>query len=284
MIKRVNKLEEVLDFAWKLSQDNLHASYPRRKSMKKIKEDIKKAISGDNENIVACYHEDVLYGVCIYVWESDKKYAQTMQFLIREDYEQTADELIDYISKQLAGYELFIGVPFTNKSANKYFKKKNIECIESSIDTRLYNLEIPINGKHDCIEKITESNFEEYAIFHDKHAISWGIYYNSKNLQEDIDHFRVFAFRKDKEIHASIFVKTGKDGATVFGLFIDKKYENNGIGNMLINKMLMELYNEFGPIKEIVYFIEEDCTKELKAALTAGFEIKDKYRCYKYIL
>lgn len=80
------------------------------------------------------------------------------------------------------------------------------------------------------------------------------------------------------------FVKIVRDTAEVFGLFVDKEYENNDIESILINDMLMELYNEFGSIREITYFIAEDCTDELDYALGAGFEIKDKYRCYKCIL
>lgn len=77
----------------------------------------------ENFNIIAYYHQDVLCGVYFYFWRSDEKYAQASGFLIREDYGQIADKFINYISKQLPGYELFIGVPFTNKSANEYFKK-----------------------------------------------------------------------------------------------------------------------------------------------------------------
>lgn len=284
MIKTIHRFEEVIDFAWELSQDNLHASYPRRKSMKEIKEDIEKAILADNENIVAYYNQNVLYGVCIYFWKCDGKYTQTTEFLIRENYDQIAEEFISYISNQLPGYELFIGVPFTNKNVNLYFNKKNIECIESSIDTRLYNLKLHINQKHENIEKVTESSFQEYAIFHDKHAIPSGMYYNSKNLKKDIERFRVFVFRYDGEIHGSIFVKIFKDMAEVFGLFVDKQYKDNGIESILINQLLTELYNEFGVMKEIIYFVEENCIDELNSALNAGFEIKDKYRCFKCVL
>jgi len=112
------------------------------------------------------------------------------------------------------------------------------------------------------------------------------MYYNSKNLQKDIDRFRVFVFRQNEGIHGSIFVKALLDPKEkeVFGLFVDEEYKNNGIENILINEMLMQLYNEFGALKEIVYFIDEDCTDELNSALAAGFEIKDHYRCYKCIL
>jgi hypothetical protein len=284
MIKTIQRLEEVIDFAWELSQDDLYASYHRIKSIKEIKEKMEKAISADNENIIACYDENVLCGVCIYFWKCDEKYAQTIQFSIREDYDQIADEFISYISKQLPGYELFIGVPFTNKNANQYFKKKNIECIESSIDTRLYNLEVPINQKHDHVEKITKSNFEEYAIVHDKYAIPLEMYYNSENLQKDIERFRVFVFKQEEAIHGSIFAKAGKGISEVFGLFVDEEYKNKGVEGILINEMLMQLYNEFGAVEEFVYFIDEDSTEELNSALAAGFQIKDHYRCYKSIL
>ena len=284
MIKTIINIEEVIDFAWELSQSHFHASYPRTKSLKEIKKDIEKAISSDNENIIACYHEHELYGVCIYYWKCDEKYAQTTQFLIRENYDQTAEEIIDYISKQLPGYELFIGVPFTNSDANQYFKKRNIQCVDSSIDTRLYNLESHINEKDDRVEEITQSSFEEYAMFHDKYAIPLGMYYNSKNLQKDIERFRILVFRQDERIHASIFVKASKVMSEVFGLFIDEEYRNKGVESILINEMLMQLYKEFGSVKEIVYFIDEACTDELNSALSAGFEVKDKYRCYKYIL
>lgn len=284
MIKTVCRLEEVIDFVWELSQNNLYASYPRRKSLKDIKEEIEKAISLDNKNIIACYDENVLCGVCIYFWKCDEKYAQTTLFLIKEDYDKTAEELIAYISEQLPGYEFLIGVPFDNENANKFFKKKNIECIESSIVTKLYDLKLQyIEPGHEFIEKVTENSFKEYAIFHDKHAIALGMYYNSKNLKKDIEQFRVFVFKKDGAIHGSIFVKAAKDMSEVVGLFIDGEYKNKGIESILINEMLMQLYNEFGTIEEIVYFVDEDCTDELNSVLTAGFQIEDKYRCYKYI-
>ncbi len=286
MIKKIYSLEEVIDFVWELSQNDLYAGYPRKKSMTEIKQCIESAIHADSENIIACYHENVLCGVCIYHWDCDEKYAQTTQFLIRGDYDQIADEIIGYISGQLPGYGLFIPVPFTNKNASGYFKKKNIECIEAHIDTRLYNLESHIKQKHDCVERVSKSNFEEYAIFHDRYAIPLEMYYNSKNLLKDMERFRVLVFRKDDAIRGSIFVKIGKgkDIAEVFGLFVDEEYKNTGIERALINEMIMQLYNDFKAIKELLYFVDEDSTDELNIVLSAGFEIKGRPRTYKCIL
>lgn len=43
MIKTVNKLDEVIDFAWELCQDDLYASYHRLSSIEKVKEYIERA-------------------------------------------------------------------------------------------------------------------------------------------------------------------------------------------------------------------------------------------------
>lgn len=284
MIKTINKIEEVIDFAWELSQNDLYASYHRIKSMEKLREDFERALVRDNESIIACYHENVLCGVCIYFWKCDEKYVQTTQFLIREDYNETAEELIGHIGRQLPGHELYIGVPFSNKDANQYFKKNNFECIESSIDTRLYNLKAQMNEKHEQVEEITISNFEEYAIFHDKYAIPSEMYYTSVNLIKDIEGFKILVFKQDGAIRASIFAKKVRNTGEIFGLFVDEQYKNNGIEGILINEMLMKLYNKFGSLEEVAYFIDEDSPDELNSALAAGFQINDKYRCYKCIL
>lgn len=284
MIKRVKSLDEVIDFAWELSQNDLYASYHRLRSLEKVKEYIERAINSNIERIIACYHQDKLCGLCIYFWDLDEKYAQTTMFLIKDNYDEVADEIIAYIGDHLPGYELLIGVPFSNINANQYFKKRNHNCIDSLIDTRLYNLQSHVNLKHDLVEEITKDNFKEYETFHDKYAIPLEMYYDSKNLKKEIDVFRIFVYKENGVIHASIFAKKTKDMAEIFGLFIDEEYKGKHIENILIDEILIGLYKEFGTIKEVLYFIDEDSRDELNAALAAGFEIKDTYRCYKCVL
>ncbi|HBG02815.1 MAG TPA: hypothetical protein DDW87_14830 [Firmicutes bacterium] len=72
--------------------------------------------------------------------------------------------------------------------------------------------------------------------------------------------------------------------AEVFGLFVDAEYKDSGVGSALLQEMLVRLYDEFGALQEIVYFIEEDNAEELNVALAEGFEIKDGYRCYRCML
>ena len=194
MIKSIQGLDEVLDFAWELSQNDLSASYPRINSREDLKKELERVIRMDSHDLIAYYHNDILCGVCFYYWISEERYVQTIGFLIKGDYYKIADEFISYISRQLPGHELFIGVPFTNMDANEYFKHKNVKCIEDSIVTRICNLEPQTNTGYDFIEEINKNNFKEYALFHDRHAIPKEMYFNSNNLLKRIGRFRIFAF------------------------------------------------------------------------------------------
>lgn len=60
MIKNVYTSEEVIDFVWELSQDNMNASYPRINSIEELKEELEKALNVKNRNIIAYYQNDVL--------------------------------------------------------------------------------------------------------------------------------------------------------------------------------------------------------------------------------
>lgn len=284
MIKTIELSEEIIDFVWELSSNDSYASYPRIKSIDEAREQIERFIVSETANVIACYDGDVLCGICGYYWESEECYAQTAQFLIKECYDRTAQEMLSYMRNKLKGYELLIGFPTTNKEAINYFEKSNLECCESSFDTRLYDLNITSKQQHSCIKKITDSNFHEYDAFHDKYAMASGMYYNSRNLKKDIKEFQILVFTKDEEIHGSIVTKVWKNGAEVFALFIDEEYKNKGIENILINEMLSQLYYEFGALDEILYFINEGCDDELKVALDLGFEIQDNYKCYKCIV
>lgn len=283
MMRRVKDLDEVVEFVWQLSQNKLYASYPRLNSKAEVQKEIEKAIKLENFNIIAFYNKNELSGVCSYFWIDDERYAQTTIFTIGEGYKNVVGKFVDYMSKELPGYELFIGVPSTNKNINEYFKEKGIKCVENSIVTKICNLRPYSNKRYKFVQEIQENNFEEYALFHDRYAVSNEMYYNSKNLYKEIGGFRIFVYKQDDEIYGSIFVKVGKEISDVIGLFIDKKYENKDIESILINQMLASLYNEFGSIRELLYFIDKDSVDELDIALRAGFEIKEEYRLFKCI-
>lgn len=282
MIKVINDPKEILEFTWSLTQENSKSSYHKITSKVELIDKLNRGIECNTEKLIACYENNMLKGVCLYFWIDEDKYAQTTVFVIDTDYNTVADELIGYIRKELPDYELLIGIPFDNVNAIKYFKYRDIECIESSYDTRLKSENyIPNDIKYN-IEAIDSNSFDEYANFHDKHA--GDIYWISSRLKERLDIFRIFVYRHEGIISGSIFVTKYAEGAEVFGMYIDDKVKDNGIDSALIYHMLGSLYDEFDDINEVVYFIDENAKEELSLVLGMGFEINDTYRCYKVSL
>lgn len=279
MIKEISDINEVLDFVWKLSQDNRKASYHKINSRIQLIEKLDHAIKSHTQRLIACYKNHVLKGVCLYFWIDKEKYAQTTVFVIDTDYNIVADEIIGQIQKELIGYELLIGVPFDNINANRYFECKNIECIEASYDTRLKSKNYICNNVKENIESIDLNSFDEYSSFHAEYA--GDMYWTSGRLKENIDDFRIFVYRYEGKISGSIFVKKYAEGAEVFGLFLHNNFKDKGIDSDLIHYMLKSLYAEYDDIREVVYFIDETDKEELNTAINIGFKINDTYRCYK---
>lgn len=284
MIKTINRIEDILDFTWTLSKDDGRASYSRMKTKNEVKIQIERAFREDNYNIIASYDNEVLNGVCLYFWLSDDKYVQTKVFLINKNYNQIAEEFIDQIKKDLPGYELLIGLPFSNIVANEYFRERGFDCVDSCIVTELKDLHKKTYETHDQVTLVTKDDYKEYATFHDRFALPLGMYFNSENLYKDIERFKIFVYREHGIIHGSIFVKCLKDSAEVFGLFINEKYLNMDIENILINHMLKELQTEYTQAPEFLYFVDEESKEELSYAQTAGFKTKENYRCFKCML
>ena len=285
MIKNIENIDEMLNLAWELSMNDGSASFPRVSSKKELKAQIERAVSRNNYNIITTYYNNKLNGVCIYYWLDDEKYAQTVLFVIKENYEHDASEMVNYVKSNLIGYELLIGFPADNLSANKYFMGNGFKCVESSIVTEMV-LHKTTNKHcyHEKVKEITLDDFDEYSKFHDKFAIPLEMYYNSENLKNNLKNFKIFAYEENNEIVGSIFICCLKDGAEVFGLFVDSEFKNMNIESILINYMVSKLDDIYDSPKELLYFIEESSTDELRSALDAGFYIKDKYKCYKQLL
>lgn len=283
MIKAIHETEHIIDFSWDLSNNSLSASYPRVESREELQKRLERAIGADHERIIAYYIDGVVRGVCVYLWDPEEKYAQATQFLIDpEHFDTIADHFIDHLGTRLSGYELLIGVPAMNRRAIDYFEQRDFDCIESSIDTRLHNLK-PHQVTHEhVVEKVTEDNFDEYALFHDKYALPSEMYYHSKNLKRELDRFRILALRRDERICSSIFAKTFANSAEIFGLFSDGDHLDEK--EALINQLLVELYNEFGALEEIIFFIDEEDSIALSLTLRASFEVNDSYRCFRCTL
>jgi hypothetical protein len=250
-------------------------------SLARIRKELERAVESENQNVIACYHENIICGLCCYHWDHESNYAQASIFVISDRFSETATEMISYIEESLGNHSFLIGFPTTNKLAIDYFKIKNWRCIESSIVTNMIGLKPKsIIMQYDLI-KITENNFDEYSNFHDRFSIPNEMYYTSKNLMKDIKGFEILAYRENGKFIASIFAVKGKELSDIIGLFIDESYRNREIEKSLLNGLLNNLSIEYGEVGEILYFIDDDNDVDLQIALESGFTIKERYKCYE---
>ncbi len=281
MIKIVKEPKEVYDFIYEYSFNDKTASYPRMKSKEKITKNINRALNMENRVMITCSRDDELFGVCCYHWDN-AKYAQASIFLIRDKYDNVADEMINYIQAQLPEYELLIGVPTTNEEANQYFENMKFSCIESSIVMHQINLSHLERTENPQINRITKINFDSYMGFHDKFAIPNEMYFTSGKLLEAIGGFDILTFNEGNEIFASIFASKGKDLTDIIGVFIEENHRNKGIERILFDELRAQLIDQFGEIGEVLYFAEEE--HEVEVAMEAGFLVKESYKCYRKVL
>lgn len=286
IIKRASK-DELIDFAWRLSQQDSTASYPRLKSKEEVETVINRAESRSNQRCLTSYRGGALNGICVYYWVEDEKYAQTSMLLIEHDFDIVADAFFKEISSELKGYSLLVGFPEGHKSAHEHMPGMDFNCIESSVVTEIVSwtkcdVQPPSmqSGVSSILFELSSDELERYAAFHDKHATALEMFYTSKNIAKELDRFRIFVYQVGDDIKGSIFVKCFEPSAEVFGLFIDEDVRHLELEKGLIQTML----NALDSIEDIMYFIDESSSNELEAALYAGFKIKEKYKCYKKMI
>ena len=280
MIKYIDNISEIQKFAYDLSKCDSKASYPRMISVDRVNEELSKAIQDDTYNIIAYYSEYEIKGLCVYFWIVNEKYSQTTLFLVKDNYDSIANEMIAEIKNNIKDSELLIGLPTSNTTAIEYFDKRNINCIESSIVTHICNLKPSYTKQNNHILEINRTNFSSYSVFHDQYAIPYEMYFTSQNVCNSIDDFIILAYVKEN-IVASIFAKIRNEIADIIGLFIDETHKYNGIEQILIRYLLSQLYSNHESIKEVLFFIDDKDDEELRIAIEAGFKVKERYRCYK---
>jgi len=275
--------EQMIDFAWELGKRAETASYPRPSSRAQLLERLQKAVHPDQEGALGYYAGGLLQGICTYFWDPQERYAQTTLFLLeRSGYPQAADEFTAFLRDRLGGYELLVGVSAANDAAVSYLQDRGFVCVEASIDTRLARWRRQTVDQAIVVEAIGPASFGEYVAFHDQHALPLEMYWHSKNIQRELERFRILAVRQGGEIRASIFARTYPEGAEIIGHFApDGAY---AVREALLQSLLELLHRGARPPEEVVYFIDEGSDLELQAALNAGFEINDHYRCYRCIL
>jgi|GEM_PF-5771707 len=281
MIKEITDYKEIIDFTWRLSQDDNYSSYHKVKTKEELISKLERAIRHKEEKVIACYQAGKLKGVVIYFYEVKDRYLQTIQFAVKEDYQTVVNELIEYIQEGYEGYEFLIPLPASNVKLGESLKSFNFSLLEPEIVTHFTSYENVEPKQSSRIVRITQANFEEYRSAHDVFTDGTDVFYKSDQLLERLERFRLYALYREGKIVGSLFT-TYDDILEIFGCYAtDNSYE---VYQELLLHMIYDLKDEISKASLFVYFINESNNQELKASLDLGFEIRDVNMVYKKIV
>src|SRR5690606_817890 len=132
---------------------------------------------------------------------------------------QAADEFTAVLRGRLRGYELLVGVSAASDAAAGYLQDPGLVCVEASIDSRQGRWRRHSVDQELAVQATCRASSGEYAAFHDQHALPLEMYWHSKNIQRELERFRILAVRQGGEIRASIFARTYPGGAEIIGHF-----------------------------------------------------------------
>ncbi|KFZ26555.1 MAG: hypothetical protein KQ78_01258 [Candidatus Izimaplasma bacterium HR2] len=275
-IKILNEIKEIKDFVFNRSIDATTASYIRLNTMKDVVKTLEREINNEFGELLGIYDNGKLHGVCSYYWIDKDKYMQTTVFVIDGEYNVVADYFIEHMKNGKEDYKLFIGMPGENSNAINYLEKKG-NLSENSVNLILHK-PAKVYLRNDNVVKIDKNNFNEFEKFYEKFAIKYDMYWNSKNLLNDISRFDILAYLSDEEIIGVIFAKNGESSQEIYGLFTDSK--ESIVFKGLLSELILGIIEQSEAVK-ITYFIDPTNLLELRTAEEFGFEVQDTYKGFE---
>lgn len=284
MIIQINeqKLEEIVAFCWDIAQDKKQYGFPRFVSYQHMFERFLKAVLHPQDKILGYYEDNILVGVLNLLVEEKENYLQAIGGIFTTaDFTDVSNIFIDYLRINYVGYELDIGFPFEHVTANNYFKSINAQSLDAALTMKLKPHDFLYDTLSREIIQVDQSNFKEYAHFHDKHHAT--IYWNSTRILEKIELWHIFYIKRHNTIVASIFIRQNTPKQLeIYGLTVEEGYETEDFELKLLNQAIHQTLTP--EIVEVLFFIDEDNESELKACLKTGFKQIDTYHSYKIIL
>ena len=269
-----------VDFAWKLSQNPETSSYTLYNEKSKLEENFNMSFLKDNNILLGYYEKNELIAVIQFFFINSERYLQTTGVYISSNYNQVMDALMIIFKNEYPNYRALFGFPKENIKANNYFIKNGYECVDSCLDMRLSTVDFKGAKQSNNIFKLSKSDFDSYASFHDK--FFQNIYWTSNRLREAFDDWYTFVYIPKDTIEGSVFIKVCDENTLeIFGLLVSDEYIGKGIKEVLLAQGLEILFKYKPSIKQTIFFINDVESEELNIVEKVGFRYFSSYRCYQ---
>ena len=294
-------LDCAVEFSWKLCGDMKQRSYPLYRSRPQMLQEYRWSVEHENGELVGWFEKEELRGILCYYWLPEDSYVQTTGFYIAsagesgEPYRKIADAFLSYLEHKFPDYEINIGIPAENRRAAETLAAHGFTVAEASHDMRLAKEDFrKLSALHEII-RIDETNFDQYAEFHDSHFQN--IYWNVARLCSQIKEWDIFAIRDGQNIGSCIFSQTsggsggdssdasdsgGNDSrnSSAYGEIFGMYAADAQSAHSLLSATLANMFAKAPSIQEVIYFIEDYQQIARQTALASGFRIMSHYQLW----
>ena len=281
MIREIlsNEIEEILEFTWRLSKTPSTNSYSLYNTYDEMKTRFLKAVEDETDKLYAVFLEESLCGVICFEVIPENKYIQTIGIYISSNFNNVMSEIFNKLRIEYVGYEIYLGYPKENELAIDYCKNENMLLMDSSIDFRLRSIEFTGFCEPSSIKRITETDFDEYAKYHDEQFK--GFYWTSHRLIHSLEQWRIYVHQTNDSIDGCIFIKVWGSNCEIFGLA--NTSDDKALTTLLLSQSLSEVINK-DDVKDIIFFVEDKDETQVNAAKKVGFLYHNSYCCFKETL
>lgn len=273
-------IKDAFLLAWEISQDRERNSYPIYPEPGDLQDALIGSVRDPYDQVIGCFEKEELIAVCIVFPMREDHFLQTNGFYVSGKFEYAAKQFVSYLKKKYPGYKALFGFPKENKYAAMFFYEQGGRCVESSYTCICSKESFRRSETEAKVKPLTEERFEEYALFHDRFAKD--IYWNSSRILRQLDEWWIYVYEEKGVICGSMFMHVEADcDAEIFGVFVEDGKDIHKITRRLLSRTLHDLFQGIPTVMDVLYFVEETSSQELRAAVETGFIRKDQYKCYE---
>lgn len=222
MIKIVNDINEYLDWIDPLCFDTRFSTPFCDKAR------VTAVSNKENHRLLCAYDGDRLVGIfCLLVLE-EEEYIETVFLYTKE--KKAYEDLMDYLSKQYKGYEIWFVYNPKNDVLGNYLSEK-----QAFFYTEQRYMEYKGVKKADVSEVIPycDSYKNEYISIHNKEG-----YWDGEKVLANIEDFYIYLYIQNQHLVGYIDLSKENDTNEIMDLWILPEYRNQGIGGLLLKKAI----------------------------------------------
>ena len=270
------------DFVYSLALDKTKSGYPSYcdgiKTKKMFLQRSQEAFSKENEAILLFEYDGAVEGWIHYYALPEDNYLSTVSFNILSHTEQALKEFLDFAKEHFHGFELLLGYSTENTKAIAFLKSNGFERLEESNNNTAFLNRLAFSQSNCSVIRITKENFEPFRSLHVQ--VENDMYWNSERIYNNIDHWIIFVKLQNDIPVGSVYYMADDDGwYEIFGIDLKENIFDEKVFSDLLEAALRSAKELNG--KYMTFFCGDE---EQKIVSKLGFDLIDKYVCYKTLL